>query len=259
VTGSDPDAGTVLAYSIEAGNAGGAFAIDPGTGAITVAGALDHETTPGYSLTVRATDDGTPALFAEARATVDVTDANEAPAAADDDFATGEDEPLVVAAPGALGNDGDPDGDPLSVIAYDPASAEGAPVTMAADGSFQYDPTAAPALQGLDDGESVIDTFGYTVADPGGLEHAAVVRVTIAGTSSGLSLTKEAITPPGVVPVGATVIYRLTVENVGPGVEAAVAVSDPLPRRWRSRPATARCRWGPRWRGIRATSAPARA
>ena len=58
-TGTDLDRdGQALAYSIVAGNTGGAFAIDPVTGAITVANpaALDFETTPVFVLTVSATD-----------------------------------------------------------------------------------------------------------------------------------------------------------------------------------------------------------
>ena len=46
-----------LTYTIEAGNGDGKFAIDGSSGAITTAGALEHETTPSYTLTVQA-DDG---------------------------------------------------------------------------------------------------------------------------------------------------------------------------------------------------------
>ena len=46
-----------LTYTIESGNGDGKFAIDGSTGSITTAGALDHETTPSYALTVQA-DDG---------------------------------------------------------------------------------------------------------------------------------------------------------------------------------------------------------
>jgi hypothetical protein len=60
VAATDPDAGEVLSYAITAGNTGGAFAIDAGTGAITVANlsALDPATTPVFSLTVEVTDSG---------------------------------------------------------------------------------------------------------------------------------------------------------------------------------------------------------
>ena len=81
VTSTDSDAGQTLTYSIEAGNSGGAFGIDPTSGAISVANhnALDFETKPTYALTVRATDNGTPAKHGEATVTVTVTDVNEPP------------------------------------------------------------------------------------------------------------------------------------------------------------------------------------
>ena len=49
----DP-AGGAVRYALTAGNAAGAFAIDAATGTLTVAGALDHATTPSYTLTVTA-------------------------------------------------------------------------------------------------------------------------------------------------------------------------------------------------------------
>ncbi len=75
VSGSDPDAGQTLTYSIVSGNTGGAFAINAATGAITVANvaALDYETTPVFNLVVRVTDSGNPALSATAAVTVTLT------------------------------------------------------------------------------------------------------------------------------------------------------------------------------------------
>ena len=72
VSATDPDR-DVLMYTIT----GTAFAIDPGSGAITVAGALDHETTPSYRQAVTADDlkGGT----ATATVTVAVTDVAEDP------------------------------------------------------------------------------------------------------------------------------------------------------------------------------------
>ena len=55
ITALDSDSG-ILTYSIIAGNDSGDFAIDANSGAITIASALDFETTPGYSLTVMASD-----------------------------------------------------------------------------------------------------------------------------------------------------------------------------------------------------------
>ena len=81
VTFTDADAGQTHTFAITAGNTGGAFAIDPATGAITVAdsAALDFETTPTFALTVEVTDDGTPPLSGTATITVNLTDVNEAP------------------------------------------------------------------------------------------------------------------------------------------------------------------------------------
>ena len=45
---------TTVSYSITAGNGDGKFNIDVGTGAITVAATLDHETADEYVLTVEA-------------------------------------------------------------------------------------------------------------------------------------------------------------------------------------------------------------
>ncbi len=71
-TDADDD---TLTYTIESGNGDGKFAIDGGTGAITTAGALDHETTPSYTLTVQA-DDGEGGT-ATATVSVTVTDVDE--------------------------------------------------------------------------------------------------------------------------------------------------------------------------------------
>jgi RHS repeat-associated protein len=58
LTATDPDVGDLPTYTITGGNASGAFAISPTSGAITVAkvSALDFETTPSFSLTVQVTD-----------------------------------------------------------------------------------------------------------------------------------------------------------------------------------------------------------
>ncbi len=57
VSATDTDTGNTVSYTITAGNTGGAFAIDAGSGALAVATALDYETIDAYTLTVQA-DDG---------------------------------------------------------------------------------------------------------------------------------------------------------------------------------------------------------
>ena len=56
VSATDADEADTVSYSITAGNEDGKFAIDGGTGAITVAVALDYETTSEYTLTVEVSD-----------------------------------------------------------------------------------------------------------------------------------------------------------------------------------------------------------
>ncbi|MCS6883293.1 MAG: cadherin domain-containing protein, partial [Chloroflexaceae bacterium] len=61
-----------------AGNTGGAFAINAGTGQITVAGALDYENLNTYTLTVQACDNGAPVACGTGTVTINVLDQNEA-------------------------------------------------------------------------------------------------------------------------------------------------------------------------------------
>ena len=81
VAANDPDVGQTQTFNITGGNLGNAFAIDSGTGAITVnsSAALDFETTPSFSLTVQVTDNGTPPLNGNTTVTINLTNANDPP------------------------------------------------------------------------------------------------------------------------------------------------------------------------------------
>ncbi len=73
VVATDPDAGTLI-YAITSGNTGNVFAINSATGELTVAGALDYESTTTYTLKISVTDNGTPPKTSEAFITVDILD-----------------------------------------------------------------------------------------------------------------------------------------------------------------------------------------
>ena len=103
-----------------------------------------------------------------ATVTVKVNPVNDAPVARDDAYSTDEDTPLTVEAPGVLGNDIDPEGDPLTAALIEgPVNGS---LSLAADGSFTYTPNAN--FNGT-------DSFGYTVSDGNGGTDTANVTVTV--------------------------------------------------------------------------------
>ncbi|HZE73927.1 MAG TPA: cadherin-like domain-containing protein [Gemmatimonadales bacterium] len=93
---------------------------------------------------------------------------NPAPTAAADAYSTNEDVPLTVAAPGVLGNDSDPDGDPLTAVKL--TNPTRGSVTLNANGSFTYTPT--PNLNGP-------DSFTYAANDGIQNSNTATVSITV--------------------------------------------------------------------------------
>lgn len=84
----DPDAGQSLSYSILSGNLNNAFAINPGTGLLSVANssALNFESNPTFSLVVKAQDNGSPSLSGQSTITINLINVNEAPIINDQSF-----------------------------------------------------------------------------------------------------------------------------------------------------------------------------
>ncbi len=149
----------------------------------------EHPSTTTRGISFQLTDiDG--ATGTARTGNVTVAAVNDPPVAVDDDGGeTDEATPRTVAAPGVLANDTDADNDPLSVVAVNgqPAkvgvavtSAKGASVTVNANGSFSYDPSGAPTLRALTEGESTTDTFTYAAGD-GAASDTATVTVTVNG------------------------------------------------------------------------------
>jgi len=81
ITASDPDLNQLIKFSIDGGDPTGVFKINSCSGQIEVVLAnLDYEgPTPTFTLTVTATDDGSPRLSTSATYVITVTDVNEAP------------------------------------------------------------------------------------------------------------------------------------------------------------------------------------
>ena len=114
---------------------------------------------------------------------------NRPPLTLDDSYATTADLSFTIKIPGVLANDTDPDGDALTVVAYDNPSALGAGVYLIPQGEFEYDPTGSPVLAALLPGESMTDTLDYTVDDGHGNTVSATVYVLVsAGRFAGCAV-----------------------------------------------------------------------
>jgi VCBS repeat-containing protein len=128
---------------------------------------------------------------------ITINGANDSPLAAGDTASIGEEQVLVIAAPGILANDTDPDsGDTKTVMAINgQAAAMGSPLTLAsgavltlqADGSYRYDPSGR--FESLRAGQTATETISYLLADGAGATASANVTITIIGRSKPSSLS----------------------------------------------------------------------
>ncbi|HEX5879539.1 MAG TPA: FG-GAP-like repeat-containing protein [Actinomycetota bacterium] len=109
---------------------------------------------------------------------LNTTVTNRAPTAADDSYSTAEDTPLTVAAPGVLGNDIDPDHDPLSAVLVSGPSH--GTLTLNPDGSFTYTP-ATNYIGG--------DSFTYRASDGTLASELATVTLTVTAVNDPPTVT----------------------------------------------------------------------
>ena len=113
--------------------------------------------------------------------TLSVTAVNDAPTAAADAYSTAEDTALTVAAPGVLGNDSDPDGNPLTaVLGSGPSHGT---LTLNANGSFTYTPAA---------NYNGPDTFTYRASDGTLTSNLATVTLTVTAVNDAPTVTVAA-------------------------------------------------------------------
>lgn len=101
------------------------------------------------------------------------------PTASGDNYSVNEDSPLTVAAPGVLGNDNDPDQDPLTAVKLtNPAHGT---LALNANGSFSYTPAA-----------NFFGSDGFTYAASDGSQNspAATVSITVNPVNDPPSFTK---------------------------------------------------------------------
>ena len=121
---------------------------------------------------------------------------------------------------GLLGNDSDPDGDPLAITEVDGNQVtlpgtfnllSGAILTLNADGTFSYDPNGQFASLAV--GVSDTDTFEYTIGDGNGGSDTATVNITIDGVNDAPTITSTPVTT-----ATEDELYTYDVEAVDPDI-----------------------------------------
>jgi hypothetical protein len=179
-----------------------------GSVALNADGSFTYTPNAGFSgvdtFTYRLTDGAVLSMVA----TVTITVTNDAPVAVDQMFLGNFDQPLTITAPGALSNNTDPNGDPLTAVLV--TTVTHGTLVLNADGSFTYTPNA---------GYVGPDTFTYQASDGDLLSNVATVTITVPApptttttTTAPTSTTSTtlAVAPIGTLPVTGAPILVVT-------------------------------------------------
>jgi VCBS repeat-containing protein len=197
VLGSPPSHGTLTL------DANGSFSYTP---------AADYHGTDSF--TYRASD-GT-LQSNQATVTITITATNDGPTAANDAYSTAEDTALTVAAPGVLGNDSDPDHNPLNAVLMSGPSH--GTLALNADGSFTYSP--ATNFTGS-------DSFAYRASDGSLASNPATVTITVTAANDAPTVTVAAGGTCGRDDHSGTINLTLAdVENAATALTLSVASSN---------------------------------
>jgi hypothetical protein len=196
--GSTP-AGAVITFTgtADGGAKGGKtylwdFSDGPGTPTASSANpvGVTYGTGGTYTVSLDVTDRDSATASCSTTVTVGAAPGNVAPVAQNDEYNTQQDALLSIIAPGVLGNDNDPDGDPMTAV-LDADVTDGI-LSLSADGSFSYDPN--PGFSGS-------DSFTYHAND-GALDSNPAV-VTIGVTAGGAVSINSTSVNGATVPAGA--------------------------------------------------------
>ena len=161
ITVADPRTNAATSHGTVTLNANGSFTYSPAAGY-----------SGSDSFTYQATDGSLTSNTATVTITVTPGGGNQAPSAVNDAYSTAQDTPLSISAPGVLGNDSDPNNDPITVAdprTNAPTSQNGT-VTLNSNGSFTYSPAA---------GYSGADSFTYQATDGSLSSNTATVTITV--------------------------------------------------------------------------------
>ncbi|MEL7274408.1 MAG: Ig-like domain-containing protein, partial [Pseudomonadota bacterium] len=97
----------------------------------------------------------------------------------------------------------------LTVTAETITTAQGATVTIAADGSYTYDPSSVTGIQAMQAGDTLTDSFDYTVTDANGVTNDATVTITVTGVNDAPTGSDSTVT------LDEDTSHTLTVANFG--------------------------------------------
>ncbi|HEY7382813.1 MAG TPA: calcium-binding protein [Beijerinckiaceae bacterium] len=146
------------------------------------------------------------------------SEGNDTPTAVDDNVATLAD--ASIPSIDVVGNDIDPDGDPLvvtelggvaAVVGTPIDLASGAQVTLNADGTVSYNPD--DGFTALAPGVDAADDFTYKISDGNGGFDTATVHVTVTGVESGPSDEDDCDCTDGIIGTDAGETIRGTTAN----------------------------------------------
>lgn len=179
-------------------NANGTFNYDPSTSASL--NALKAGENGADTFTYEITD-GT--ATDTATVTINLTGVNDTPTALNNAYTGDEDNAItgnIITDNTGAGVDSDPDNDPLVVSAIDGNAASvgnavvlasGATLTVNADGNFNYDPTTSATFQAMAPGQSMNESFDYTISDGNGGTDTATVTFTVQGVNDNPDATDD--------------------------------------------------------------------
>jgi hypothetical protein len=183
---SDPNGDAIRVVSVQAVSQQGATVTVSATGQVQYdAGQVFANLNTGQTATDTFTYTIRDAAGLTSTATATVTiigvTQNTAPTAGADQITVAENAGATDVTGILLANDVDPEGQALVVSAVQGLSANGATVTLSADGHVIYNPGSIFAE--LETGENATDSFTYTITDAGGLTSTAVATVTVTGVT----------------------------------------------------------------------------
>jgi VCBS repeat-containing protein len=202
------------------------YAVNNGLAAVQALRTTANTLTDTFTYTVRDANGAT----SSTTLTVTIQGANDAPVATVDTGAVNENATLTAtAAAGVLANDTDVDaGDTRTVSAVSFGATSGTvgsalngtygTLTLNADGSYSYSANR-PSVEALAPGQTVTESFSYTMRDTAGATSTATITFTVTGTNDAPVITSNGAGTTAAVSVAenSTAVTTVTATDVDAG------------------------------------------